>query len=560
MSMIDDRPIPAWRLLIGLKWRLSLRGLQRNKLNTTGSAIALAILLCLFSFYGWALFHLISGFRDSDFGIFDGVLGGLYALWLIAPVIGYAQNESLDPSRLLTYPVSYRTILASSVLGGVLDQIVIIMAPILVALIAGASAGPAACIANLVVIVCFVLQTLATSRALVYALSGVLSSRRFRDVAVVVLPMVGMVFYLVQNAFVRRTDMHSLTGLFSGPFFTATSYLPGGWAARGLFAAQQGHPAEALLWCIPMALVFAAAVSVGGWVLRAVSRGEWDAAGKPSASAAREAPSTASRERPAGREAPLPAAIDAVYQKERRYFLRDPVYKALLVQAVYMLIVIAMPMVGMGERPGHSEGLLTLVPRLREALPFLATLVAPAALMQFINNMFGAEGPAISVLLTYPTPRRDILLGKTAAYATILLPLLLLIAIAICAVFDEMSLIGLAVAWVLAQVAVMLGVSAVLSPLLPQRIALRGATYQRMGCGMLFFHSLASLGGALLLLPSAGAVFLCLWLSSPLWSAVFVTAMLAYAGGLFWAGLAIGASLLDSRGPEIVERLSSTDG
>ena len=103
-------PPGAWeqlKILFGLKWRLTLRGYRRST-----SAVIGALLFALVfgpialggaTGLGFAFLRAPAPYNEH---VLRAVLLGIYLFWLLAPLMGYALNDSYDITRLFVYPVS----------------------------------------------------------------------------------------------------------------------------------------------------------------------------------------------------------------------------------------------------------------------------------------------------------------------------------------------------------------------------------------------------------------------------------------------------------------------
>ena len=102
MALTSPSRIPYLRLLFGLKARLMWRVYTRNTSAAVG-AILLVVFLGPFSLglaFGCAL-----GFRHLDAAmaphLLQAILLGIYLLWLMSAVFGYALREEFDVTKLL---------------------------------------------------------------------------------------------------------------------------------------------------------------------------------------------------------------------------------------------------------------------------------------------------------------------------------------------------------------------------------------------------------------------------------------------------------------------------
>ncbi|MDR3707091.1 MAG: hypothetical protein P4L33_02235 [Capsulimonadaceae bacterium] len=569
-SLTNDRPVPAWRLLIWLKWRLALQARPKNRIAFAAVILSWVVFGVLSVGYAAGLYYLLSNAPSQGPPVFNAVLGGIYLIWIVAPLFGVVATKSYDPQRLFVYPVSYRTIFACTAAGGLVAVPVIMTLPLLAVIAASAAHGIAGALLAAVVLVLFLAQASATSCMIVLALLGVLTSRRMQDVVAVVGPLLGIGFYVGQNSLIRRYHPHSMNAVLSdlvgnyctGPLWTAASYLPSGWSARALSAIDGGRMGEALLWTASLIALLALVTTLGGWLMRGLALGERDALSPRQAEHVEKSASAPSAARSLANGAVLSPGISAVLWKDLCYFAREPIYKALLVNALYMICVIAMPFLGLSASRHRVDLWDPNLALFRKAAPFAMTIFGPTAFTMYANNMLGGEGAAITVLLTFPTPRREIVIGKTLAYAAVLLPFLLIVMIVVSLLCRVPEMLGLGVVWVLTQVAVSTGVASVLSALFPfpRRQAVRGVTYQQIGCGTAFLRLLAAGVALVLLLIPAGMLVLSVWLDALPWTAALVALTLLYATGVFIACMLIAANVLETRAPEIIERLTATEG
>ena len=124
----------------------------------------------------------------------------------MTPLLGFQLNELYDLTRLFVYPVSPTGLFMGSLLGGLLDRPVLLLLPVLGVLLALFSPTPLAFVFSLLLLLLFLLHTLALGQALMLTLIGFLRSRRFRDVTIVLFPLIGMGYYLGQRLLFQRME------------------------------------------------------------------------------------------------------------------------------------------------------------------------------------------------------------------------------------------------------------------------------------------------------------------------------------------------------------------
>ncbi|MDQ3250566.1 MAG: hypothetical protein M3Q45_15340, partial [Chloroflexota bacterium] len=130
--------------------------------------------------------------------LLGAVLVVLWIIWIVAPVMAFRLNEGLDLTRLLAYPLRPRDLVASTLLGTLLDFPTYLALPLFVAVIVGwgqSWAWPVVLIALLLTYAHMVL----ISQLVLTAGGGLLRSRRFRDISIVVLSLLGSSCYFINQ-------------------------------------------------------------------------------------------------------------------------------------------------------------------------------------------------------------------------------------------------------------------------------------------------------------------------------------------------------------------------
>jgi ABC-2 type transport system permease protein len=544
---LPDTVVPPWRLLLWLKATLTLRGLGRDKMKALSVVIMFIAFAPLSLGIAWAVYSFSASEPHLTPFIFNGVLAAIYLLWIFSPLFGFALNETYDPTRLFVYPLSYRTIFACSVLGGLFDLPTLLMLPLLVALTISAAGSLVGGVLSAAIMLVFLFHTLAVSQGVVLALIGLLRSRRFRDITIVVLPVIGVLFYLGQSAAIRATGTDAWARLLHNPVLSAFALLPSGWAANGLSSVADGRYGAAFGWLAAVLAALAVSVALAGRVMRGLYLGESGGAAPASVSA------VVASQPETGHVSRLPAAMAAIMTKERRHLARDPAYKAVFVQMIYMVVVMVMPWVQMGSGQGALHDMPPLV---RNMLPFVVATAVTSVFLPLTYNILGGEGRAITVLLSMPSSRREIILGKNLVHAAVLTPVPLIVVVVGCILGHTPQLIGMGMVWVAIEVATVLGLGNVVSMLLPHRMVVRGQGYSRPGCGYIVLQILAYGVGLVVLAIPAAAVAVAVWRSEPALTAALLTGSVIYAAVVYVSGLLLGEKLLQDREQTIIERLA----
>lgn len=557
------------RLLLWLKWTLTWRGYRRNRMKVISTILSVVFFVPLS--VGVAYFvHFLAGLHPwTAMLVARDALAIIYLTWALTPLLGFQLNESFDLTKLFIYPVSYRQIFSGSVLGSLLDLPVLLTLPTFGVLLAFFSASPGACAVNFLLLLLFLLHTLALGQAITLLLIGFLRSRRFRDLTVVVLPLIGMTYYIGQRVFFSHLEHGTFEDLLDGPTWRLMGWLPPGWAAQGLSSAHDGDWVTALLQMGLLAAAALAALWVAATVLKTLYLGDRGPrvarAAPPGAKSARKA--TLVENKAAGLSRFLPADVAAVAQKEFLYLGREPQYKAMAVNAVYTLVAIALPvLLPIASRGGPSQTILMLGDWLLFGLS--GTLLL--ALLPLLFNIWAGEGAAITVLFSFPTRRRALLLGKNLAHGSVLLLLNFTGLTLAAALTHRWQALPLVLIWTLLAAPVLLTAGNLVSIRFPHRMLVRGQRWSRggmatasgegSGVAYIALYLLAYSATFLALLPALAAVLVPrLFGLSPFWYALSLPLAFAYAASIYVILLGQAETWLLAREPEIAQRIVPAD-
>lgn len=594
-----------FRLLLWLKWTLMWRGIGRDRMRLIGMIVMLAIFTPMS--VGLAIVCWLLAVNTPPMApyILRAAFGFAYLLWLITPLLGFPLNESYDPTRLFIYPVSYRVIFAAAVAGGCFDLSTILVLPVFLALLIAISHSILAAFLSLVLIVLFLLQTIASAQALMLVLIGFLRSRRFRDITMVVLPLVGMAWYIAQQTMIHRFMLVSAAfrDVVQSPIWSAISWLPPGWAAAGMLAARDGNFGLAFLYMLLLAVVCAMMAVLAAYVMRQLYLGDRGPAVKaapvlpaPAAPPARPNPSTpfppgtgsqpydavpslpsTGRGEGAEERGLLPSALSAVMHKELRYLWREPQYKVVAIQMIYTLVIFGLaffvgnrPVFSLygGANPTAPATPLTELSRLW--LPFLISGILLMASLQLVFNVFGGEGPAITMLFSFPTPRRYLFLGKNLAHGIVVLAICVIGILLAGYLTHSLPVAPLALAWVVVALPVVLAAGNLVSIRFPHRMVVRGQRWGKSnqvsfggagagtgaGCGYAFIYLACYLATFVALVPAlAGIAIPAVFDLGAGWHVFGIVVALAYALAVYWACLYMASTWILSREAAIIERL-----
>lgn len=401
------------RALIGLRLRLLQRQFEREPGRMVGFIVFLVLfgplVLLLATVSGFIYVAAPEPWPVQTVGI---VLTGLWLAWIALPLFAFRTNESLDLSRLLVYPLSTRDLVASALLGTLFDGPSYVTLPFFLAILIGWFDQPWLLPLVLVAILLAYALMMVTGQLVLTSSMGLLRSRRFRDLSIVVFSLLGSSCYLI-NRFVeswaQATDAATLRTL--EPLL-ALRWLPPGACAQALAAAGQGDWRSAALW-LGFAAAWLAGLTWAWWklLLRMTTGAATWSLPAPKTTAPRRPLSTSDAIAAIG-FAWLPTPARAMLVKEFKLTWRVPQRRIGLIQsalAPFALIVAIFF--------GEMEALSQLPEWTAAGLPAIMLFAA----WGLSTNMLGMESRGLATLLLTPAPRWQLLLGKGLAYTLLAL-------------------------------------------------------------------------------------------------------------------------------------------
>jgi ABC-2 type transport system permease protein len=380
------------------------------------------------------------------------VVFNLLALgWVVLPVATFASDDLLDPTKLALLPLRRRdlmTLLGVAALVGVAPLATLLATT---GLAVGVATDGLQALVALIACILEVAFCVMLSRVVAAALSGLLRSRRGRDLGIALTLLVALSFQLinpVMQHFLPDTAEGGSSALHA--LADPMRLTPPGLLATTPLLVQQGHPGPALGRLLLVALIIAAGLML--WerlVARSLVR--VDTAGHSRRRQTPLAPRAVAWLLPKGR-------AGAVAAKDLRYLTRDP--RRALSQLLGVLMPALVIVLGPASRAGTSPA--------RWAV-FVVCLIAAFAALQGANR-FGVDGTAVWMLMATWTTRLDArrdLLGGDLAMLIVTLPLTVVVGVGTAALVDGWTwlpaALGLAVALMLVTAAGS-GLIAVLAP------------------------------------------------------------------------------------------------
>lgn len=414
------------KALLGLRGRLTYRQYSKERGRIVSAILAALFVLPLVlgaAFgTGAAYLYLPQPWPGQVLAI---TLVVLWIIWFTLPIFSFNVNEGLDPTRLLVYPLSRRDFVLTLLLGTLFDYPTYFMLPVfLAAAITFTVRFPLVFpILILALLLCYLMMVL-TSQLVVNIMGGLLQSRRFRDVMILVFSLVGTFCWLISQTCNRITmelgDMVSAqqaqqleTTISNLRPLTFLQWLPPGAAAQAVAQATVGAWGQSLLW-LGYALVWVVILAWVWWrVLQRIVTGEgfviqW--ASRPE----RVEKKVATRPRE-DRLSWLSPEIGQMFLKELRTIWRTPQRRVALVQSLLMPIFFVFIFglnSGNSVRPAGS-------PDFSRYSSFFLPFFALFSFWATSQNMMGMETSGLPTLLLTPASRQRILLGKSVALALI---------------------------------------------------------------------------------------------------------------------------------------------
>ncbi|MBP8002293.1 MAG: hypothetical protein KA314_14245 [Chloroflexi bacterium] len=484
----------------------------------------------------------------------------MWFIWFSLPLFSFNVNEGLDPTRLIVYPISRRDFVVTLFAGTLFDYPTYFMLPLFMAALIGWGVRfpftlPVLFISLLLNYMVMVL----TSQLVVNIIGGLLQSRRFRDVMIIIFSLVGSSCWFVSQACNRLTEQFSgavtegqamelqqtLTSLRP---LTVLQWLPPGAAAKAVEQASVGAWGEAILWLL-YTLFWVIVLTWGWWrVLQRIVTGEGFLInlGKTAVRAEKATSSSTERDWLAW----LPPEIGQMALKELKAIWRIPQRRVAFIQGLIMPFVL---IIIFGAQGGDSSG--------PDNSRFSVAFLPFYALFTFWangQNMLGLEMTGLTTLLMTPVSRQYILLGKTLGLGVVSgLPLLLLGTVLTILQGDMLILLFIPAALGLGLM--VLGVMSVSSVYIAFPTQFERKTGQNAfsgggGC----VPAIASLFAvpaviALLSLPVAAPLAIGL-LSDLSWLVIVGAVVSVFYGPLvLWLGTYLGGRALQTREPELLQ-------
>jgi len=528
--------------LLLLRWRLEWRGLRAAPERGLGLLVLLPLLTIASLASAVAVFvgaRVVEHSRPELMLPAASALATLIGVfWALSPLItGLAAGETHDLTRVLQFPIPLPTLVVSSLLANLVQPLVVVRLPMLLALALALAASAWRLPAALLGVSLSFAVMLAADHLAGLAIQGMARNRRWRDVLLFVGLGLGLLVstlpFLIFASGGRAVGT-TLRFFVRGDGFALS---PFAWGVRAAIHAGRGELAPCLGQLALGSGAVLSAIGLAVWATARLYRGELDIGGPGSAKGTRA-------------RMLLPGRVGALVEKDLRTAWRDPALRASLLTGLvgpllFLFLVSQMP--GVGGSPG---GLL---------------LIASIAGVTGLGGAaFALERRALPLLLGLPLPRFQLLVAKNLASLGLRTPglaMFLLVAL----LLAPLSMLPAVATALAASALVALGLDNYLSILFPVvapgvgRSPYSGSAAGARGLGAALV-ALGSLAAAVAI--SAPFVFLA-WLPVPLGRpALWLVSLplgLAGAAAVYGMLVAGAAGLLSRREPELLARVLSEE-
>ncbi|HET8909317.1 MAG TPA: hypothetical protein VFN11_20355 [Ktedonobacterales bacterium] len=566
------------RALLWLRWKLTLRGYTSSVRQIIGFIFSVIFMLVVAAVLGIGTSAAYALLDPQDrVQVLFFVLVGLMVVWAAFPLMQYTLNEGLDVTKLQIYPLTRGEQMVSLLLATLLDLSTIVIFALFAAILIGWHASPLALLMTLAALLLAYVLIVTISQLILAALMGILRSRRFRDLTIVLFALFGVSCALIDQV-ASRALFNFQPGAFSELHLDRyLQWTPTGMAARAITLANQGAYLDALPWLGMMVAIIPVLVTLWALVLdRGITTAESAGSGprrwrRRRGVTAVAAPIGAGEVRRRGWR-PFSGPALAIASKDRRYFWRDPQIKASLLSSLFLLVLVLVPSLWGGSFGGHRgvpglSGPNGLAGGFGFAIASWQVLVAPLpALLITMNlgqNAFGLEREGVQTLFLFPIKPLDILRGKNLAVGSLTMSVAVILTVLVAALGGNWSEIPIALGYAFAAIIVLLGTGNVISVFIPMRVRRmrmgQGSfAAAENGCLRTVLIGLATQATYIVLLPVAAGLFLPLVLSHPGWLVVTLPASLLYAAVFYELVTRLAASRLLARAPSIV-RVATPD-
>jgi hypothetical protein len=581
------------RALLWLRWKLTVRGYTRSWRKIVGFVFTLLFLLWFAGTAGVTTGIAYTVFpRAAAAELLFAVVSVIYLVWAILPLLQYNLNEGLDVTKLQTYPLTRGEQMLSLVLATFFDISTLFIVALFVAIFIGWHASPAAAVITIVALVIAYVHIVSFSQFVLAGLMGILRSRRYRDLAVIVFAIAASFWSLGSQFLFGRVFRHiSFAHPESLGDIHVDRYLqwsPPGMATRAIVLADSGQFALALPWLVAAGALLPVMLGLWARILeRGITTAETASAGGTGkrvrrrragsapvevVAAARVAPvslaSGMSIAAPVARTRPSPAATPAVTpmgvvatprrrrlsgpalaiaRKDAIYVWRDPQLKAALLSSLLATAFLFVPNLFSGSETGLN-GRQSVV---------IAPVPALLVIMVLSLNALGLERQGLQTLFLFPVRPLDVLFGKNLFAGALAFVIEIALVVLKAALTDGWENIPIALSLGLAAIFVMMAcgnVTSILAPFRTRTVRMGDTSSLNSENGCL--RSVISIGALgvmlVLMLPIIASLTVPIAIGHRPWIAFTLPLAILYGFLLYQAATRMIAPVLSRRAPEIL--------
>lgn len=370
---------------------------------------------------------------ESSVDVLAAVYGAWLVGWILAPVATGGGDETLRPEHFSLLPIGRRQ-LATGLLAASLVAVTSVVSLIAFAslVVYGARLGAGPALLGVLFAVLLLMLVVLVYRVLMAALGALLTSRKGKELGIVLVALTALSGVGV-NYVLYSLGPALISGNAAG-FAGVMRVLPSGWGPVAVRAAADGSWGFALLLLAATALLVVGLVAVWGVLL---ARRNTVSSFRGTARVRAEAG--------AMRRSLLPVTpVGAVAGKELRTWWRDARRRiALLSSLVVGLVLVIAP----SFSGGSAAAAVTL--------PYIGVFVVAFSCLQ-AGNLYGFDGSALWHTVVTPDAYGADVRGRQLAWALIVGPVALLLAIVLPGVAGQPA----AYPWVLGLVPALLGAGA----------------------------------------------------------------------------------------------------
>ncbi|MGH3234072.1 MAG: hypothetical protein ACRDOH_12625 [Streptosporangiaceae bacterium] len=520
------------RVLVQLKLRLLLNALRSSTAARTTfiTSTFFALVVAVGGFYILALFRGLSASVDLTSVIFTAFALG----WLIAPILAFGLDGTLDPATLAIYPLRTRPLAVGLLAASATGAWPLANLLGLLGVMVGLAHGALGLLVALVAVLLQVLFCITLARLVTTSMARLLRSRRGKDLAAFLFIPIFALVELLGQVIPRAAAQGGITAASFAGVDAWLRWLPPGLAAHAIQDASDGRPGTALL---RLALLAAVTVALGWLWIRSLSR------------ALVTVDSTTQSSRVHGAVLPLAryGLRGAVAARFWIYQRREPtslIYWSMT--AVIMVVVSASAILGPHQHPGVV----------------IASAVFGAGFVGYFHaNSVGLTGPPFVIEALALTSRRSLrayFSGQNIALGVIAAPLLTAICFGLAAAVRHPDQAVAATAVALAGLGAALGLANILTVTLAYPMATRTGSPMRQaaqGYGSYTFGGiLGNLAGvAVAVTPVIAAAAVTSSDQAAVRIPVLMVSSAAYGLALAWAGVRIAARQAEGRLPELCQ-------